>query len=103
MAASGTVCLAKSDWRLPLIIIPMDPNRKGSVAARARRATRWLWSRGIYPSPSAVNMRMRGRTRDCLNGVETSARNRVMAELGIPRQRRWSRAPRPEWEREVPQ
>lgn len=71
----------------PLIGIPLDPNRRGSCADRAARATRWLWSRGIYPSPSAVNMRMRGWTRDCLNGVETKARNAVMAELGISRQR----------------
>lgn len=69
------------------ILIPLDPNRSGGVAARAKRATRWLWSRGVYPSPSAVNMRMRGWTRDCLNGIETKARNAVMAELKITRQR----------------
>lgn len=82
----------------PLIFIPLDRNRSGSCADRAARATHWLWSRGIYPSPSAVNMRMRGATRDCLNGVETTARNAVMAELGIQRQRRdrrfgWRRVP----------
>lgn len=77
----------------PRILVPMDRNRRGGVAKRAERATRWLWSRGIYPCPSAVNMRMRGRVRDCLNGIETAARNRVMAELGIGRQRR-SRDPR---------
>lgn len=71
----------------PAILIPLDKNRSGGCAGRAARATRWLWSRGIYPSPSAVNMRMRGWTRDCLNGVETKARNAVMAELGISRQR----------------
>ena len=70
------------------IIIPLDTNRSGDVAARVRRATRWLWSRGVYPSPSAVCMRMRGWTRDCLNGIETKARNEVMAELKITRQRR---------------
>lgn len=74
--------------RGPEIAIPVDPNRSGGVAARAERATRWCWSRGIYPSPSAVNMRMRGWTRDCLNGIETTARNKVMQELQITRQRR---------------
>jgi len=71
----------------PRICIPLDPNRTGTVAQRAGRATRWLWSRGIYPSPSAVNMRMRGQPRDCLNGIETTARNEVVDQLGITRQR----------------
>lgn len=86
---------SKSVWPLltsanekPQILIPLDKNRSGGVAARAERATRWLWSCGIYPSPSAVNMRMRGKTRDCLNGIETKARNKVMKDLGITRQRR---------------
>lgn len=70
-----------------MIWIPIDPSNKGGVAARVERATRWLWSRGVFPSPSAVNVRMRGRTRDCLNGIETKARNGVMKDLGIPRQR----------------
>jgi len=74
------------------IYIPLDRNRAGGVARRAARATRWLWSKGVYPSPSAVNMRMRGETRDCLNGIETKARNAVMLELGIQRQRRGCRA-----------
>jgi hypothetical protein len=69
------------------IEIPLDPNRSGTVAARAARATRWLWARGVYPSPSAVNMRMRGATRDCLNGIETKARNAVLDQLNITRQR----------------
>lgn len=71
----------------PAVLIPLDRNRFGGVASRVKRATRWLWSRGIYPSPSAVNVRMRGWTRDCLNGIETKARNSVMAELKITRQR----------------
>lgn len=66
------------------VYIPLDPNRSGTVAQRAERATRWLWSRAIYPTPSAVNLRMRGATRDCLNGVETKARGRVLRELKIP-------------------
>lgn len=79
-----------SDHRLA-VMIPLDRNRGGGVAARAQRATRWLWSRGIYPSPSAVCMRMRGWVRDNLNGVETKSRNEVMAELKITRQRRDNR------------
>lgn len=71
----------------PMIMIPLDPNQKGTVEERTKRATRWLWSHGIYPSPSAVNMRMRGKTRDCLNGIETKVRNEVAKELGIPYQR----------------
>lgn len=70
----------------PQILIPLDL-AGGSVEERTKRATRWLWSKGIYPSPSAVNMRMRGFTRDCLNGVETKVRNEVAKELGIPYQR----------------
>lgn len=70
------------------VMIPLDRNQNGGVAERAKRATRWLWSHGVYPSPSAVNMRMRGWTRDCLNGIETKARNEVMYALGITRQRR---------------
>lgn len=76
------------------IYIPKDPKPyEGNVYARAYRATRWLWARGVYPSPSAVNMRMRGKTRDCLNGIETRARNKVMMELGIPKQRKVKTGP----------
>jgi len=77
----------------PTIGIPLDPNRAGSCADRAARATLWLWAHGIYPSPSAVNMRMRGRTRDCLNGEETKARNAVMRDRAISRQRRYGNRP----------
>lgn len=73
------------------IEIPLDPNRNGSVAQRTRRATLYLLSRGVYPTPSAVNMRMRGETRDCLNGIETKVRNAVLLERGIGRTRRISR------------
>ena len=72
------------------VFVPLDPNRTGTVARRAERATRYLWSRGIYPTPSAVNLRMRGRTRDCLNGIETKARNAVLEELKIPMLRKWN-------------
>lgn len=86
MAVSRRILLARG--RDALILIPVDSNRTGGVARRCRRATIWLLSRGIYPSPSAVNMRMRGEVRDCLNGVETRERNAVLAERGVPKMRR---------------
>jgi hypothetical protein len=62
----------------------------GSLEKRTARAVRWLWSRGIYPGPAAVSLRLHGKTRAnrCLNGVETRVRNRMLVELGIGRQRR---------------
>lgn len=87
MAKSKSVFLSDDGSGLPCILVPLDKNCKGTVEERTKRATRWLWSHGIYPSPSAVNMRMRGKTRDCLNGVETKARNEVAKELNIPYQR----------------
>lgn len=88
MARSRRIFPGGADVRIE---IPIDPNRKGDLAERTRRATLWLISRGVYPTPSAVNMRMRGRTRDCLNGVETKARNAVLLERGLGRMRRLSR------------
>ena len=89
MAKSTSVKRSPNPFsRQPMILVPLDPNRSGTVAQRTYRATRWLWSRGVYPSPSAVNCRMRGETRDCLNGIETKVRNMVMNEIGISRQRR---------------
>lgn len=95
VARSTSILGGMPGRREPLIGIPLDPNRGGDLARRAERAARWLWSRGIYPSPSAVSMRMRGRTRDCLNDVETKARNAVLAELGVPYQRKDRRFPNP--------
>ncbi len=71
------------------VYIPLDPNRGGTVGHRVARATRWLWSRCIYPTPSAVNLRMRGKTRDCLNGIETTVRNEILDAIGVPMPRKW--------------
>lgn len=69
--------------------IPQDPNQRGKVWQRVERAVRYLWSRGIYPSPTAVQMRLRGSLRRTasLNGIETTTRNRMLKELGIGRQK----------------
>jgi hypothetical protein len=57
-----------------------------TVAVRAYYATRWLWSRGIYPGVAAVSLRMHGHVRD-LNDRETDGRRKAMQQLGIPFQR----------------
>lgn len=77
-----------SRWVDAVIYIPRDRNRTGDVFARATRACRWLWSRGIYPGPAAVSTRMHGRGRRDLNDRETRARTATMARLRIPLQRR---------------
>lgn len=84
--AALSLRIGKAKGREPHIYIPQDHNR-GSLRKRTIRATRWLWSRGIYPGPSAVTMRLHGRSRRDLNGVETKARNETMIALGITRQR----------------
>lgn len=77
-----------------LILIPKD-RAGGSYPQRVRRAVRWLWSRGIYPGPDAVSLRMHGHTRSShsLNGRETTIRNNMMVELGITRQRNYANDP----------
>ena len=70
------------------VLIPTDPNQSGNVAERVKRATVWLWSRCIYPTPSAVNLRVRGKTRNNLNGVEVKARDSVLNEKRIPMPRK---------------
>lgn len=77
-----------------LIYIPRD-TAGGKREDRVERAVRWLWSRGLYPGPSAVSLRLHGRATRTINGVETKVRNRLMQELGIPRQRKWTNPP---WE-----
>jgi len=71
------------------VAIPVD-RAGGTLVARTSRAVRWLWSRGIYPGPAAVNLRLRGRTNSSrtLSGRETRTRNALLVELGIPRLRR---------------
>lgn len=73
--------------REPVLQIPRDV-AGGEREQRVARAVRWLWSRGIYPGPSAVTLRLHGRARRDLNGVEARVRNRLLGELGIGRQRR---------------
>lgn len=60
----------------------------GSYEARVRRAVRFLWSRGIYPGPAAMGVRLHGHSLSSLNGRETRWRNLEMRRLRIPRQRR---------------
>ena len=60
----------------------------GTRQQRIQRAVRWLWSRGIYPGPAAMGLRLYGhRVRD-LGGLETKVRNETLLLLGISRQRR---------------
>jgi len=70
-----------------LVFIELDKNRKGTVYERAARATRWLWSVGIYPSPTAISLRMHGRARNNINDRECKGRKETMILLGIPHQR----------------
>jgi len=69
-----------------IIYIPRDM-AGGRREARIERAVRWLWSRGIYPGPSAVSLRLHGHANRTIDGFETIVRNRLMKELKIPRQR----------------
>lgn len=75
-----------------LVRIPRDTGG-GSRAERADRAVRFLWSRGIYPGPAAMGLRLYGHPVRSLSGLETSVRNGVMVELRIPRQRRYDEDP----------
>lgn len=75
-----------------LILIPKD-TAGGTYKARVERAVRWLWSRGIYPGPAAVSLRLHGHATRSINGRETSIRNRLMVELRIRRQRRYHMDP----------
>lgn len=74
-----------------LVLVPRDRRRTGTRLQRIERAVRWLWSRGIYPGPAALTLRLHGRARRDLNGIETKVRNRLLVELGIGRQRRAAR------------
>lgn len=77
------------------VTIPvMSTSRRDSYLVRVERAVRWLWSRGIYPSPAAVGLRLYGRASRSLSGEVTAVRNRVMEELGIPPQRIDKRFPK---------
>lgn len=70
-----------------MVAVPKDKNRKGSVERRAFRASRWLWSRGIYPGIYAVSARMHGRARRRLNDREARGRRAAMIALSLPYQR----------------
>lgn len=72
----------------PVIFIPAAPPG-GSRRLRVEAAVRWLWSRGIYPGPAAMSLRLHGRATRTINGFETSVRNRMMKVLGISRQRHY--------------
>jgi hypothetical protein len=77
-----------------LVLIPHAPHRRGEKRVRRiERAVRWLWSRGIYPGPAALSLRLHGRATRSINGVETSVRNRMLEELGIRRQRTYREDP----------
>lgn len=78
---------AISGEREPIILIPCD-RKRGTIERRVERAVRWLWSRGIYPSPTAVSLRLHGHPARNINGKESSARIVVMDELNIEPQRR---------------
>lgn len=80
-----------------VILIPLD-KAGGVYYKRIERAVRWLWSRGIYPGPAAVSLRLHGHATRTINGKETAIRNRILFELGIPRQRQQPDAP---WERGI--
>lgn len=70
-----------------VLLIPQD-FAGGTYRARIIRAVRWLWSRGIYPSPAAMSLRLHGHATRTINGKETAIRNKMMEELGITRQRK---------------
>jgi hypothetical protein len=72
------------------IFIPRD-TAGGTLEERVERAVRWLWSRGLYPGPSAVTMRLHGKARRDLNDRETKVRNRLLEQLKIGRQRNYRR------------
>lgn len=78
-----TLTSTDSDVR---VYIPRDV-AGGKREVRVERAVRWLWSHGLYPGPAAVSLRLHGHANRTINGVETKVRNRLMKELGIPRQR----------------
>ena len=68
------------------IHIPQD-TAGGARTVRIKRAVRWLWSRGVYPGPAAMGLRLHGRVRRDLNGVETKVRNEMLLIMNISRQR----------------
>lgn len=55
---------------------------------RFKRAVRRLWSRGIYPGPTALNRELHGHSSNNLGGCQPRWRRDVMRELGIPLQRK---------------
>lgn len=73
-----------------VIFIPVDRGRRCKRADRVLRACRWLWSRGIYPSPAALSLRLRGRSTRTLNGFETRLRNTFLEAKGIPHPRSYA-------------
>lgn len=73
-----------------VILIPVDHGRSCKRVDRVFRACRWLWSRGIYPSPAALSLRLRGRATRTLNGFETKLRNAFLERHGIPHPRAYA-------------
>lgn len=72
------------------IWIPVAARRRESRRERVLRACRWCWSRGIFPSPAALSLRLRGRATRCLNGFETKVRNEWLDEKKIPHPRAYA-------------
>lgn len=68
------------------VFIPKD-NVPGKREERIRRAVKFLWSRGIYPGPAAMCLRLHGKIRRDLNSVEAKIRNEMLTLIKIPRQR----------------
>ena len=59
-----------------------------TVAERMFKAViRSLYSQGIYPSPTTLNLSIHGKKSSNLNGRETRWRREVMKELNIPLKR----------------
>lgn len=73
-----------------LILIPRAARRSESRRERILRACRWCWSRGIFPSPAALSLRLRGRSTRTLNGFETRVRNEWLDEKKIPHPRAYA-------------
>lgn len=72
------------------ILIPTATRRSETRRERVLRACRWCWSRGIFPSPAALSLRLRGRSTRTLNGFETRVRNEFLDTAKIPHPRAYA-------------
>ncbi len=70
---------------MPFVVIPKDEVRPGeNKHERAYRACSWLWSYGLYPTPTYLSMRLYGHESDNVNGAVSKARRKFLADRGIP-------------------